>query len=159
MRRASSLVSLEQNIFFRVSNCAQKSSHLRFSFFDGVLRPSQPPSQKCPSIVGVCAREPRISVLWPLNLLKPHAASRLDCPKEEYQWVRRQITGRANCHAGSQLVPPMWSKELAARKGICALSPATWFCLADGASIFPLRLVGPVPPRNRLTRAPARWCP
>jgi hypothetical protein len=52
--------------------------------------------------------------------------------------VRRQITGRANCQAGSQLVPPMWSKELAARKGICALSPATWFCLADGGSTFPL---------------------
>jgi hypothetical protein len=32
----------------------------------------------------------------------------------------------------------MWSKELAARKGICALSPATWFCLADGGSTFPL---------------------
>ena len=40
--------------------------------------------------------------------------------------------------AGSQLVPPTWSKELAARKGICALSPATWFCLADGGSTFPL---------------------
>jgi len=29
-------------------------------------------------------------------------------------------------------------KELAVRKGICALSPATLFCLADGGSIFPL---------------------
>jgi hypothetical protein len=31
--------------------------------------------------------------------------------------VRRQITGGANCHADSLSVPPMWSNELAARKG------------------------------------------
>jgi hypothetical protein len=118
--------------FFKVSNCAQKSSHLRFHFFSiGSFAPPPAPVSEAPEY----RRRLRKRV--------PHSGalaigrtSRLDCPKEGYQWVRRQITGRANCHAGSQLVPPMWSKELAARKGICALSPATWFCLADGASIF-----------------------
>jgi hypothetical protein len=68
MRRALSLVSKPgREYFFKVSNCAQKSSHLRFNFFSiGCFAPPQPPSQKRPSIVGVCVRESRIPGLWPL---------------------------------------------------------------------------------------------
>jgi hypothetical protein len=83
-------------------------------------------------------REPHISGLSPLNLSKAGSGITSRLPEGGISVVRRQITGRANCHASSLLVPPMWSKELAARKGICALSPATWFCLADGGSTFPL---------------------
>jgi hypothetical protein len=58
---------------------------------------------------------------------------------------RRNINGCAVKLQAEPITTPvpswchlMWSKELTARKGICALSPATWFCLADGASTFPL---------------------
>ena len=52
----------------------------------------------------------------------------------------RPNTVGANCRDGFQLVPPMWSKVLAAPKAICASSLATWFCRAGGGSTFPLIL-------------------
>jgi hypothetical protein len=108
VRRGSSLVGNPAGeYFFKVSNCAQKSSHLRFNFLCIGASPRPSPVSEAPEYRRhLRKRAPCFGALAIKPVEKRDAASRLDCPKE-YQWVRRQITGRAYCHAGSLLVPPM----------------------------------------------------
>ena len=49
----------------------------------------------------------------------------------------------ADCRGGSRSGPRMWSKDMAARKGICASLPAMWSCLAGDRINVPADLSGP----------------
>src|ERR1700721_2584586 len=102
VRRGSSLVGNPAGeYFFKVSNCAQKSSHLRFNFLSIGASPRPSPVSEAPEYRRhLRKRAPCFGALAIKTVEKRDAASPLVCPKA-YQWVRRKITRRPNCPAGS----------------------------------------------------------